>query len=72
MQTAELNTSIDDKTDLTVEAKLEDSEQGWQQSTVILFVIGLNLVIIILGAGAIWYFTRRRSKDALGKDPKLD
>jgi len=70
MQTAEANTSIDDKTDLTVEAKLEDSEQGWQQARLIDLWFGLNLVN---------YYTRRwcnlvfyaadAAKDALGKDP---
>ncbi|MEP7706778.1 TIGR03503 family protein [Paraglaciecola sp. 25GB23A] len=71
-QNAELNANIDDKTDVMTTAEIDESEQGWQKSTVILFVIGLNLLIVIVGAGAIWYFTRRRSNGGLSKELKLD
>lgn len=71
-QNNELNTNTDDKTDLMTPAVIDESAQGWQKSTVILFVIGLNLLVVLLGVGAIWYFTRRRSNGGLGKELKLD
>ena len=71
-QNNELNANIDDKTDVMTTAEIDESEQGWQKSTVILFVIGLNLLIVILGAGAIWYFMRRRANGGLSKELKLD
>lgn len=71
-QNNDLNANIDSKTDVMTTAEIDESEQGWQKSTVILFVIGLNLLIVILGAGAIWYFTRRRSNGGSSKGLKLD
>jgi uncharacterized protein (TIGR03503 family) len=52
---------IEDKPNVVLKLELDSSEQGWQQSTVILIVIGINLIIILLGAGAIWYFSRKRT-----------
>ncbi|MGO4892626.1 TIGR03503 family protein [Flavobacterium sp. W21_SRS_FM6] len=41
--------------------RAEEESQGWQQSTIIWFVVGLNLLIVIFGVAAIWFFSRRRS-----------
>lgn len=35
-------------------------EDAWQKSSVIMLVVGINLLIILIGAGVIWYFTRKR------------
>lgn len=56
--------------DLALKPSVDEPEQGWQQSTVILFVVGVNIFVVVIGVGAIWYTMHRRSKGAKAKRVK--